>query len=61
MFQKTVIKNVKMPPTLVFFFALSCVEMKRNSTCRFKSHPHLVGAHGARFVQVKLPEYGLAW
>lgn len=47
--------------TTFFYFPFSCVETKRNSTCRLKSHPHLIGAHGARFVQVELPEYSLAW
>lgn len=42
---------------LDFLFFL--LKLKRNSTCGLESHPHLVGAHGARFVQVKLPEYGL--
>lgn len=45
----------------LFLLSFSCVETKRNSTCRLKSHPHLIGAHGARFVQVELPEYSLAW
>lgn len=29
-------------------------------TRRFQSHPHLVGAHAARFIHVELPEYVLA-
>lgn len=33
---------------------------KTNSgTCGFQSPPHLIGAHGAGFVTVKLSEYGL--
>jgi hypothetical protein len=30
-------------------------------TCRLNGHPHLIGAHAARLVQVKLPEDGLGW
>jgi len=33
--------------------------IEQNTTCRFKSHPHLIRAHGAGFVHVKLPEYSL--
>lgn len=42
-----------------FFCSLFCTLILKNNTCRFKSHSHLVGAHGARFVHVKLPEYSL--
>ena len=30
-------------------------------TCKLNGHPHLVGTHAARLVQVKLPEDGLGW
>lgn len=37
------------------------VSLRRETdpTCRFQGHPHFVGAHGTRFVQVKGPEYCL--
>lgn len=44
---------------LLWFFFFLHFNIKKNNTCRFKSHSHLVGAHGARFVHVKLPEYSL--
>lgn len=51
------------PVSSVFLFFLSLfltLKESKSITCGFKSHPHLIGAHAAWFVQVKLPEYGLA-
>ena len=30
-------------------------------TCKLNGHPHFIGTHAARLVQVKLPEDGLGW